>query len=253
MPDHRKTKETALPGPGSTKRAWNIPRVSKAEVKPESQSETPTFILCDDLRDSPAAPTVKVDEIDFFFHRQADVFAQYNANLPILESMLSELRERVATMEVQVEYARPATTTWQDQRESIVFRWYAVSTILDALDAYCWGCPWTQSAHGVYENWRAVHTAGALEMFSPAWQDAFQHLCRQPRDIRDTYLLLTTEKGRWDRRRQNFIDQYQVQIKDPPISLRVFFKLCKELGISSQLQLEMAATEKPNGGSFFVW
>jgi hypothetical protein len=48
--------------------------------------------------------------------------------------MLMELRERVAVLEVQLEHARPATTTWPDQMESIVFRWYAVSTILDGKD-----------------------------------------------------------------------------------------------------------------------
>ncbi|KAJ7912503.1 hypothetical protein B0H13DRAFT_538812 [Mycena leptocephala] len=223
---------------GSTKRARN-------------EGETPSFIFCDDLRGLAVTPAVKLEEIDLFFHRQAEVFSQYEADLPILESMLVELRERVATLEIQIELARPATTTWQGQMESIVFRWYAISTTLDALDAYCWGCPWTQSAHGVYENWRAVRMAGALEMLCPARQDALQHLWRQPTHIRNTYHLLTTEEKRWDRSRQNHIDL--VQIKDPPISLRVFFRLCKELGIPSQLQLEIATTEKPTGGFFFVW
>lgn len=98
---------------------------------------------------------------------------------------------------------------------------------------------------------RAVRMAGALEMFCPARQDALQHLWRQPTHIRNAYHLLTTEEKRWDRSRQNHIDL--VQIKDPPISLRVFFKLCNELGVPSQLQLEIATTEKPTGGLFFVW
>jgi hypothetical protein len=83
-----------------------------------------------------------------------------------------------------------------------------------------------------------------------AREDGLEHFWKQPQHIRVSYDLLTAEKGRW------IVDQnlvHQVQMKDPPISLGVFFKLCKELGIPSQLQLDMVATEKPTGGSFFVW
>jgi hypothetical protein len=96
---------------------------------------------------------------------------------------------------------------------------------------------------------RAAHTAAALETFSLARENARQHLWMQPQHIRNAYYLLTTEKERWDHARQTL----SVQVKDPPISLRVFFRLRKELCIPSQLQLEMAAIEKQTGGSFFVW
>jgi hypothetical protein len=56
---------------GSTKRARN-------------EGETPSFIFCDDLRGLPVTPAVKLEEIDLFFHRQAEVFSQYEADLPIV-------------------------------------------------------------------------------------------------------------------------------------------------------------------------
>jgi hypothetical protein len=74
MSNHSKRKRVALHPTAATR------------ATAESRLETPTVILCDDIRDRPKTPTVKVDQVDLFFRRQADVFWQYKTNLPLVRA-----------------------------------------------------------------------------------------------------------------------------------------------------------------------
>jgi hypothetical protein len=61
-----------------------------------------------------------------------------------------------------------------------------------------------------------------------------------------TYQLLTVELKKWE----HVLDDKKLE--GSPVSVHAFFRLCVELGIPAEVQIEVAAAEKSEGWSFFA-
>jgi hypothetical protein len=74
------------------------------------------------------------------------------------------------------------------------------------------------------------------------------YLFLQPPQIHNAYQLLTDEEKKWEHA-QGTLDHKNVL----PVSAHALFRLCAELGIPAEVQLEMVGAERPEaGGSFFA-
>ncbi|KAJ7139044.1 hypothetical protein C8R44DRAFT_300155 [Mycena epipterygia] len=194
-----------------------------------------------DLRTLPRPPRVPpppawLRDVDVFFRRQEEACTK--ANAATLDATVAAARAYMARLEVQVVQARAgaAQRTELERMEVALFRWRVAATALHALDARCWGCPSSRGAHGVYANWAAVRAA-----------NDWDYLALQPPQVYNAYQLLADEKKKWEHVHRTFDDS-----KAPPVSAHAFFRLCAELGISAELQVEMVAAERSEGGSFFA-
>ncbi|KAJ7912502.1 hypothetical protein B0H13DRAFT_1874741 [Mycena leptocephala] len=191
--------------------------VSAPASSPKPNAQPRSSLLPADLRTLPITPRVPpppawLRDVDVFFRRQAE-----------LDATVAATRAQMARLEAQVAHARAAHRTELERLEVVLFRWRVAVTALHALDAHCWGCPSSQGAHEVYESWAAVRAA-----------NDWVYLCLQPPQIRNAYQLLTDEEKKWEHA-QGTLDHKNAL----PVSAHALFRLCAELGIPAEVQLEM--------------
>ncbi|KAJ6490184.1 hypothetical protein DFH09DRAFT_1377431 [Mycena vulgaris] len=188
-------------------------------------------------------------EADAFFAFQADFFRDNKANIPALEAMLADMQKRVADLERQVKNSRADRITYQETVAALLLRWEALSIAVEALDAVCWGPLRTKAARdgGEFKDYNEIGLyplAASERIYVP------QQLRAKPIYIANVHRLLLAQRTRLDWRHGILVAEGWTS---PAVPVKYFFKLGKELGIPTELQVEMATAEKATGESFFVW
>ncbi|KAJ7285876.1 hypothetical protein C8J57DRAFT_1286098 [Mycena rebaudengoi] len=206
-----------------------------SEALSESLFEFPTDLHSLPLPSPIPPPPAWLHDVDVFFRDQAEACTR--ASVATLDATVAATRAHMARLEARVAQARAMRRRTEQERMTVaLLRWRVAATALHALDAHCWGCPFSRAAHGVYENWAAVRAANDWE-----------YLFLQPPQIHNTYRLLIDEKNKWDYA-CGTITSKEASL----VSAHAFFRLCVELGIPAEVQLEMVAAERSEGGSFFT-
>ncbi|KAJ7701461.1 hypothetical protein B0H17DRAFT_1195250 [Mycena rosella] len=196
-------------------------------------------------------------ETDAFFTFQSAFFLAHNADVPAertrpntilwltrraqIHALLADMKDHLAVLEREVQKSDVLRDmSHQDRAVAWLLEWEALDTGMEALDAICWGFPWVKPVHGEYKNYGEIR-ALAHEKYAfdrrlrKRGSRAWEYVSFAPLHITNAYRILFVERDRLH------------------IPVKFFLALAKKLGISTELQLEMATVEKPTGGSFFVW
>ncbi|KAJ7451694.1 hypothetical protein FB451DRAFT_705026 [Mycena latifolia] len=242
--------ESQPAGPGP---ALSFPLPSKYDMPQKVKCETDQWPSLQSMN-HPVRREKWLRETDAFFGSQAKVFLEHQADVPTVEAMLADLKDRLAALERQVEKSTAAQPmSDEDRTAGLLLRWETLTCGIEALDAVCWASPWAKPAHGAYENYTELRTLAISVRASRdiSYDDimrASDYQSHEPPYITNAYRIMQAET--------QWLNHHYLISKAggrPAVPVKHFFQLAKRLGIPTELQVEMATAEKPTGGSYFVW